>query len=88
MQIKIEAINTKWKGTIGVGVLGSCPQLASNGLPASILHCRRPCWVATNDYISINGQKIASKYGEALEQIKQGTLITLTLSHAGMLSKY
>lgn len=89
-QIKIDSINSKWKGTIGLGVVGQCPQIASgtSALPPSIIHCKRPCWVATHDYINVNGQKIASKYGEALEHIQPGTVITMTLTHAGMLSKF
>ncbi|XP_054732777.1 neuralized-like protein 4 [Anastrepha obliqua] len=86
ISIKVDAVNSKWKGTIGVGVVAACPQPTSvSQLPISILHCRRPCWVATHDYININGQKIASKYGEALEQIQPGTVITMTLSNVGML---
>ncbi|XP_055854149.1 neuralized-like protein 4 [Episyrphus balteatus] len=86
ISIKIDAINTKWKGTIGVGALGVCPQLANVQLPTSIVLCKRPCWVATHDYININGSRIASKYGEALEQIQPGTVITMSLSHAGALT--
>ncbi|XP_075160481.1 neuralized E3 ubiquitin protein ligase 4 [Haematobia irritans] len=87
ISIKIDSINTKWKGSIGLGVVGQCPQMSSGSavLPPSIMQCKRPCWVATNDYININGQLIASKYGEALEHIQPGTVITMTLTHAGML---
>ncbi|XP_061386912.1 neuralized-like protein 4 [Musca vetustissima] len=87
ISIKIDSINSKWKGTIGLGVVGQCPQISSSGsaLPPSIIQCKRPCWVATHDYINVNGQKIASKYGEALEHIQPGTVITMTLTHAGML---
>ncbi|XP_011290997.1 neuralized-like protein 4 [Musca domestica] len=87
ISIKIDSINSKWKGTIGLGVVGQCPQISSGSaaLPPSIIQCKRPCWVATHDYININGQKIASKYGEALEHIQPGTVITMTLTHAGML---
>ncbi|XP_067643777.1 neuralized-like protein 4 isoform X2 [Eurosta solidaginis] len=86
ISIKVDSVNLKWKGTIGVGVVGACPQpISASQLPSSILHFKRPCWVATHDYININGQKIASKYGEALEQIQPGTVITMTLSNVGML---
>lgn len=84
----MDAVNPKWKGTIGLGVVAAYPQPTSvSQLPISILHCKRPCWVATHDYININGQKIASKYGEALEQIQAGTVITMTLSNVGMLGE-
>lgn len=69
-------------------MVGQCPNVANSAtLPPSIIQCKRPCWLATHDYININGQNIASKYGEALEHIQPGTVITMTLTHAGMLSK-
>lgn len=56
-------------------------------LSSSIVHSKRPCWIAVDDAININGQIIPSKYGEALENIQAGTVITMTLTHAGVLSK-
>ncbi|XP_017843888.2 LOW QUALITY PROTEIN: neuralized-like protein 4 [Drosophila busckii] len=83
ISIKVDAINNKWKGTLGLGVLAACPQTMPVG--ASLLNCKRSCWLATHDYININGQVTASKYGDALEQLQVGTVITLTLTHAGLL---
>ncbi|CAD7080305.1 unnamed protein product [Hermetia illucens] len=85
ISIKIDQINSKWKGTIGVGALGVCPQNNNMPLPSSIVMCKRPCWVATHDYVNINGNKVSSKYGEALEHIQPGTVITMSLSHTGNL---
>ncbi|XP_030373282.1 neuralized-like protein 4 [Scaptodrosophila lebanonensis] len=86
ISIKVDALNNKWKGTLGLGVVATCPQQASaNIVPISLLNCKRNCWLATHDFININGQVVASKYGEMLEQIQVGTVITLTLTHAGML---
>ncbi|EDW40530.1 GL24837 [Drosophila persimilis] len=81
ISIKVDALNNKWKGTLGLGVLSACPST----LPISLLDFKRSCWLATHDYVNINGQVLASKYGEALDQIQVGTVITLTLTHAGML---
>ncbi|KAH8378831.1 hypothetical protein KR009_001688 [Drosophila setifemur] len=81
ISIKVDALNNKWKGTLGLGVLSVCPQTA----PISLLDCKRSCWLATHDYVNINGQVMASKYGDALDQIQVGAVITLTLTHAGML---
>ncbi|XP_062133329.1 neuralized-like protein 4 [Drosophila sulfurigaster albostrigata] len=83
ISIKVDAINNKWKGTLSLGVLSTCPQAMS--IPISLLNCKRSCWLATHDYININGQVMASKYGEVLDQIQLGTVITMTLTHAGML---
>lgn len=86
ISIKVDAINNKWKGTLGLGVMATCPQALA--VPISLLNCKRSCWLATHDYININGQVMASKYGEALDNIQVGTVITLSLTHAGLLSKY
>ncbi|KAH8270110.1 hypothetical protein KR018_004088, partial [Drosophila ironensis] len=84
ISIKVDALNNKWKGTLGLGVLSACPQTA----PISLMDCKRNCWLATHDYVNINGQVMPSKYGEALDQIQVGTVITLSLTHAGMLSEF
>lgn len=68
-----------------MGALGVCPQNNNMPLPSSIVMCKRPCWVATHDYVNINGNKVSSKYGEALEHIQPGTVITMSLSHTGNL---
>nr|NP_648688.2 neuralized E3 ubiquitin protein ligase 4 [Drosophila melanogaster]API64957.1 neuralized E3 ubiquitin protein ligase 4 [Drosophila melanogaster] len=81
ISIKVDALNNKWKGTVGLGVLSASPQT----VPISLLDFKRSCWLATHDYVNINGQVMPSKYGDALEQIQVGTVITLTLTHAGML---
>ncbi|XP_038107546.1 neuralized-like protein 4 [Culex quinquefasciatus] len=85
VSIKILQVNPKWKGTIAVGALGVCPTTHQFPFPTSAILFRRPCWIATHDYININGNKTQSKYAEIFEQIQPGTIITLTLTHAGNL---
>ncbi|XP_029731807.1 neuralized-like protein 4 [Aedes albopictus] len=86
ISIKITQVNPKWKGTIAVGALGVCPGTHQFPFPTSAILFRRPCWIATHDYININGNKTQSKYAEIFEQIQVGTIITMTLTHAGNLS--
>lgn len=83
-QIKIDEINTKWKGTIILGAVSS--YLNTMHLPSSAILLRRPCWVVTHDYININGSKMQSKLGETLLRIQKDTIITLTLTHSGSLT--
>lgn len=85
ISIKVDQINSKWKGTIALGALGNSPTSSHFPFPTSAILFRRPCWIATHDYININGSKIQSKYGEILEQIEVGTIITMTLTHSGSL---
>ncbi|XP_062535217.1 neuralized-like protein 4 [Armigeres subalbatus] len=86
ISIKVTQLNSKWKGTIAVGALGVCPGTHQFPFPTSAILFRRPCWIATHDYININGNKTQSKYAEIFDQIQVGTVITLTLTHAGNLS--
>lgn len=84
LQIKIEKINTKWKGTIILGAVSS--YLNGMHLPSSAILLRRPCWIITHDYINCNGNKVLSKLGESLLKIQKDTIITLTLTHSGSLT--
>lgn len=84
-QIKVDQINTKWKGTIILGAIGAPPGTAAP-FPTSAILLRRPCWIVTNDYLNINGSKNQSKFGEILDDIKKDTVITLTLTYSGALT--
>uniref|UniRef100_A0A182YBM6 NHR domain-containing protein n=1 Tax=Anopheles stephensi TaxID=30069 RepID=A0A182YBM6_ANOST len=87
VSVRVNAINTQWKGTIAVGALGAAPGAspAQFPFPTSAILFRRPCWIVTHDYVNINGTKTQSRYGELLDAIQPGTIITLTLTHAGSL---
>ncbi|XP_053680569.1 neuralized-like protein 4 [Anopheles nili] len=87
VSVRVNTINPQWKGTIAVGALGVAPGTASAQypFPTSAILFRRPCWIVTHDYVNINGTKTQSRYGELLDAIQPGTIITLTLTHAGSL---
>uniref|UniRef100_A0A182JQY2 NHR domain-containing protein n=1 Tax=Anopheles christyi TaxID=43041 RepID=A0A182JQY2_9DIPT len=87
VSVRVNAINPQWKGTIAVGALGAAPGAspAQFPFPTSAILFRRPCWIVTHDYVNINGTKTQSRYGELLDSIQPGTIITLTLTHAGSL---
>jgi neuralized-like protein 4 len=86
ISVKVTQINSKWKGTIAVGALGVCPSTHQFPYPTSAILFRRPCYIATHDFININGTKTQSKYAEIFEQIQVGTVISVTLTHTGNLS--
>lgn len=85
LQIRIDQINTKWKGTILLGVIGT-PSTNVPSFPSSAILLKRPCWIITHDYTNINGNKNQSKYGEILNSIQKDTVITMSLSFSGNLS--
>lgn len=79
----MDQINAKWKGTIILGVVAISPSTIH--FPSSAILLRRPCWIATHDYVNVNGTKYQSKYAEILDEIRQDTVITMTLTYSGSL---
>lgn len=83
--IKVEEVNPKWKGTLAIGAIGVAPHHVNfNALPSS-LALNRPCWIVTHDYVNVNGHKTRSSYGEVLDRIQRGTIVTMLLTHSGSL---
>lgn len=78
-------MNPKWKGTLAIGAIGVAPNHINFGSLPSALALKRPCWIVTHDYINLNGQKMQSSYGEILDRIQRGTIVTMMLTHAGSL---
>lgn len=84
-QIKVEEVNPKWKGTLAIGAIGVAPHhINFNALSSSLL-LKRPCWIVTHDYVNVNGHKTRSNYGEVLDRIQRGTIVTMMLTHSGNL---
>ncbi|XP_037052050.1 neuralized-like protein 4 isoform X2 [Bradysia coprophila] len=84
ISVRIDQINTKWKGTILLGVIGVTPN--NFIFPSSAILLKRPCWIVTHDYTNINGNKNQTKYGELLNSIQKDTVITISFSFSGNLS--
>lgn len=83
--IKVEEVNPKWKGTLAIGAIGVAPHhINFNALSSSLL-LKRPCWIVTHDYVNVNGHKTRSNYGEVLDRIQRGTIVTMMLTHSGSL---
>ena len=87
VSIKITQVHSKWSGTISVGAIGVCPG-NSFVYPSSAILFKRPCWILSHDFFNLNGTKTSSKYGDVLNQIQAGTVITLSLTMAGNLCNY
>lgn len=78
-------MNPKWKGTLAIGAIGVAPHhINFNALSSSLL-LKRPCWIVTHDYVNVNGHKTRSNYGEVLDRIQRGTIVTMMLTHSGNL---
>lgn len=86
VSVKIGQIGTKWNGSLALGVIGISP---SNKVtfPATSINMEKPCWIISQEHFNINGLKSrTTKFNEVLDQIKAGTIITMSLSLTGALS--
>lgn len=86
VSFKISQLSSKWSGSLALGVIGINP---SNKItfPATSVNLERPCWIITQEHFNINGTKSkTTKFSEALDSIKVGTIITISLSSSGALT--
>ncbi|CRK92215.1 CLUMA_CG005699, isoform A [Clunio marinus] len=86
LSLKINQLNTKWNGSLALGVIGINP---NNKIifPATSINLERPCWIISQEHFNINGMKSkTTRFYEALDQIKVGTIITVSISTTGALS--
>ena len=83
ISLKVNQLASKWNGSLALGV---CSNNKMN-LPATAVNIERPCWIITQEYFNINGVKSrTSKFTEAFDLIKVGTIVTVSLSSTGSLS--
>ncbi|KAG5680605.1 hypothetical protein PVAND_010099 [Polypedilum vanderplanki] len=86
VSIKVNQIASKWNGTIAFGLFG----ISVNNkitFPSTAINLEKPCWIVSQEHFNINGVKTKTqKFEEAFEQIKVGTVITISLSIHGSIS--
>jgi neuralized-like protein 4 len=86
VSVKINQINSKWKGTIAFGLIGMSPT-SKVTFPVTAINLEKPCWIVSQDHFNINGVKSKTlKFNDAFDQIKVGTVITLAISLSGTFS--
>lgn len=86
VSFKVNQVSSKWTGSLALGVIGVNP---SNKVtfPATSVNLDRPCWIISHEHFNINGTKSkTNKFSDALDQIKVGTVVTISLNSAGALS--
>lgn len=84
ISFRVNQINEKWNGTLGLGVIGINSKLT---FPAVSINLERPCWIISQEHFNINGVKSkTSKFYDAMELVKVGTILTISLSLTGALS--
>lgn len=86
ISLKVNQLSSKWSGSLALGVIGINPNNKIT-FPATSVNLERPCWIISQEHFNINGVKSkTTKFNEALDQIKVGTVVTISLSSTGSLS--
>lgn len=73
VQVVIEQLDPRWQSSIIVGVVAG--PLERLSLPVNALTLKGPSCVIANDWISINGVKGRSNYGQVLNTLTEGDSI-------------
>lgn len=86
VSVKVGQVGTKWNGTLAFGLIATNPNNKIT-FPSTAVNLEKPCWIVTQEHFNINGVKTkTSKFEEAFEQIKMGTVITISLNIQGAFS--
>ncbi|KAL3280593.1 hypothetical protein HHI36_003825 [Cryptolaemus montrouzieri] len=81
IKIVVEHIDSKWQSSLIVGLASGPPEKLS--LPSNALSLKTACCVIANDWIFVNGTKSRSNYGQSLNNLKVGDIVSLGLSDTG-----
>lgn len=82
VQIIIDQLETRWQSSIIVGVVSGPPERLN--LPINALAFKAPCCIVANDWISINGVKSRSNYGQRLGNLQVGDTVGVMLTVSGL----
>lgn len=87
VSIKVNKICNKWNGTMAFGFIGNNPNSSKMTLPSTAINLEKPCWIVSQDHFNINGVRTkTTKFMEAFDQIKAGTVITIAINISGAFS--
>ncbi|XP_030761137.1 neuralized-like protein 4 [Sitophilus oryzae] len=78
VQVVLEHLDTHWQSSIIVGVVAG--PLERLSLPVNALAIKGPSCIIANDWISINGVKGRSNYGQVLNTLTQGDSIGVMIT--------
>ncbi|XP_017783812.1 PREDICTED: neuralized-like protein 4 [Nicrophorus vespilloides] len=82
MYVIIEQVDKKWQSSLLVGVVCGLPERFI--LPATALAFKGPFCIVASDWISLNGIKSRSNYGQKLNNLKVGDKVGLMLLESGI----
>ncbi|ERL95247.1 hypothetical protein D910_12514 [Dendroctonus ponderosae] len=78
VQVVIEQLDTRWQSSIIVGVVAG--PLERLNFPVNALALKGPSCVVANDWISINGVKGRSNYGQVLQTLTEGDSVGVMIT--------
>jgi neuralized-like protein 4 len=82
VQIIIDQLEPRWQSSLIVGVVSGPPERLN--LPVNALAFKAPCCIVANDWISINGIKSRSNYGQRLSNLSVGDTVGVMLTDLGL----
>ncbi|EFA04682.2 bluestreak [Tribolium castaneum] len=82
VQIIIDQLETRWQSSIIVGVVSGPPERLN--LPVNALAFKAPCCIVANDWISVNGVKSRSNFGQRLSNLQVGDTVGVMLTLSGL----
>ncbi|XP_066248762.1 neuralized-like protein 4 isoform X5 [Euwallacea similis] len=78
VQVVLEQLDTRWQSSIIVGVVAG--HLERLSFPVNALALKGPSCVVADDWISINGAKNRSNYGQVMNTLAEGDVIGVTIT--------
>lgn len=87
-QVRIEKLDTKWSGSLRIGVTAArCDDIAPC-LPDSAFKLKRPSWVICADGVFLDGTKIKGRYGPNLDSLQEKHVVGLLVDSENSLHLY
>ncbi|XP_066158319.1 neuralized-like protein 4 isoform X2 [Euwallacea fornicatus] len=78
VQVVLEQLDTRWQSSIIVGVVAGYLERLS--FPVNALALKGPSCIVADDWISINGAKNRSNYGQVMNTLAEGDVIGVTIT--------
>ncbi|XP_074025291.1 neuralized E3 ubiquitin protein ligase 4 [Leptinotarsa decemlineata] len=78
VEIAVEVLETRWKSSLIVGLIAGAPDRLN--MPVNALGLKGPSCVVASDWVSVNGVKSYSNYGQRLDSLVAGDSVGISLT--------
>ncbi|KAG5890383.1 hypothetical protein JTB14_029747 [Gonioctena quinquepunctata] len=80
IEVVVEELEARWKSSLIVGLIAGAPERLN--LPVNALGLKGPSCVVASDWVSANGMKSNSNYGQRLDNLVVGDTVGISLTDA------